>query len=99
MVNINGDEVVPYTNQVMRRANEGGYVPTQEEREAVAKHSGVDSVSEAPQAPVSEVSTLVDGMSIQQQIEAAEKHLESLKMKKKEAIEAMKKQLEMLESE
>lgn len=82
-IDFNGNEVVPFTKQIIKTAEEE-YRPTKQEIEKVI------NLPETP-APVS-------ALSIQQQIEQAEKHLVDLKVQKKVEIERMKSELAKLEN-
>lgn len=107
MVDSEGNEVVPFTHQIIKSANEGNYIPTQQEREMLqnntveAKGTNLQETTENPVQGLVEPHRAIpqSPMSIQQEIEQAEKRLAELKEKKAQKILEMKKQLELLESQ
>ena len=88
-INGNGDEVKPYTKEVIKSVNADVYIPTQEERLSAEKRT-IEY-----KEPVKEVSPL----SIQEQIDQAKENLAKLEELKKLKIAEMKAQLELLENE
>ena len=93
-IDFNGNEVVPFTKQIIHYANENDYTPTSEELAGITQPRE-EKLTEKPieKTPVS------NALSIQEQIEQAEKNLAQLKELKKLKIAEMKAQLELLETE
>ena len=86
-IDVEGNIVVPFTKQVIKSVNADVYVPTSEELAGLTK----------PKVEVPVLQT--SGLSVQQQIDEAKKHLAQLEELKKLKIAQMKAELELLQSE
>lgn len=91
-INPSGD-IIDKQGRVLER-NVPDYIPTKAEIEASINGTPMPSATPVASTPAP-VST---NLTIQEQIEATEKHLESLKEQKKTQIEQMKAELAKLEN-
>lgn len=94
-IDANGNIVVPFTKQVIKSVDADNYIPTPEELKAITNPKPVEEKPE----PVLIARTDSGGLSVQQQIEEAKKHLAQLEELKKLKIAQMKAELELLQSE
>lgn len=90
-IDVNGNVVVPHTNQIIKSVDEDNYTPTPEELASITK-------PKAPQVEVPQVN-ISSPLSVQEQINQAKENLAKLEELKKLKIAEMKAQLELLENE
>lgn len=101
-IDVAGNEIDKNTHQVIHYANEGAYIPSQEERQEVEQKGNTPIVAGDIQLttdPRSIETKLNTPKAIQDEINATEAHLARLKELKKTKIEEMKQLLAELESE
>lgn len=97
MIDTGGNVINPETKEIIRK-NEPDYTPTKDEIEAQinAKPGETGRVVDMPVE--GSVAVNIQGLTIQQQIDQAEKHLASLKLQKKEEIARRRAELAELEA-